>query len=119
MTPLSLESRELPSGSLVTVAGEIDATNADRFESMVEHTRRPGMGVLLDLHGLTFMDSCGLKALLRLNAAGGLHLVAVQDVPARLLEITGAWQAVTVHTDLQQAIAAVQAIDAAPSAEPA
>ncbi|TMR33975.1 STAS domain-containing protein [Nonomuraea zeae] len=119
MTPLSLERRPLTGARLITVTGELDASNADWFTSQIEHGVQPRVPTILDLRGLTFMDSSGLRVLLRLNAATPLHLVAVHDVPARLLQITGVWQAMTVHDQVEQAIAAAQAIDDASSAEPA
>ncbi|MGW0801599.1 STAS domain-containing protein [Nonomuraea sp. NPDC002799] len=118
MSSLSLDSRGLAAGVLVILSGEIDFTNADQLETYAEAVRLPGEPLMLDLGGLTFMDSKGLNVLLRLNAAaraegGGLHLVAVHDVPARLLEITGVWDALATHTNLEQALAVVLSGDPA------
>ncbi|MFC4116148.1 STAS domain-containing protein [Nonomuraea zeae] len=112
MSPLSVDERRLVTGVLVTVAGEADSTNADWLESSVESARRPGEPLVLDLSGLTFMDSSGLQVLLRLNAAtrvqgGVLHLAAVQDLPARVLQISGVWDALNIHTGVEEAVAVV------------
>ncbi|MGW6503947.1 STAS domain-containing protein [Nonomuraea angiospora] len=112
MSPLSLSSRDLPGGVLITVTGEIDATNAHELESYAESHRRPGPGMVLDLGGLTFLDSRGLHALLRLHAAVGeqgglLRVAAVQGRPARLLQITGVWSVLAIHSDAQQAAVAM------------
>ncbi|GAA4916532.1 anti-anti-sigma factor [Nonomuraea thailandensis] len=112
MSPLSLSCRDVPGGALITVTGELDSTNADQLESYAERHRLPGPGLVLDLTGLTFMDSRGLHVLLRLNAAvrgqgGLLRLAAVHDVPARVLQITGVWLALHIHPDAQHAAAAM------------
>ncbi|MGW0803392.1 STAS domain-containing protein [Nonomuraea sp. NPDC002799] len=117
---MSLECRWLAGGVLITVSGEVDHTNADRLESYAGRVRQPGRPLLLDLGRLTFMDSKGLYVLLRLNAAtreqgGGLHLVAVHDVPAHLLAITGVWDALTTHDSLAQALATLAGTPSTPA----
>jgi anti-anti-sigma factor len=112
MSPLSVDERRLATGVLVTVTGEADSTNADWLESSIERAQRQGESLVLDLSGLTFMDSSGLAVLLRLNAAaraqgGGLHLAAVQDLPARVLQISGVWDALNIHPSVDEAVAVV------------
>ncbi|PRX52930.1 anti-sigma B factor antagonist [Nonomuraea fuscirosea] len=111
-TALSVTCHPSPVGVLVTVAGEIDATNADRLESAIAGALRPGRPLILDLHGVTFMDSSGLHVLLRVRAevlagAGSLHLVSVQERPARLLRITGVWDTLDIHDSVAEAVAAL------------
>ncbi|GAA2211431.1 STAS domain-containing protein [Nonomuraea monospora] len=118
MSSLKLSCRELPGGVLIAVAGELDSTNADDLESYAERRRVPGPGMVLDLTGLTFMDSRGLHVLLRLNAAvreqgGLLRLAGVQDVPARVLQITGVWLALHIHPDARHAATAMREHEAA------
>ncbi|MFF4623185.1 STAS domain-containing protein [Nonomuraea jabiensis] len=117
MSHLSLSCRDLPGGVLITVTGELDATNAHELESYAESHRRPGPGMVLDLGGLIFLDSRGLHVLLRLQSAvggqGGLLRVAgVQGRPARILQITGVWSVLTIYPDAQQAAVAMCAHDA-------
>ncbi|MFI7696730.1 STAS domain-containing protein [Nonomuraea sp. NPDC049655] len=114
MTPLSLNCRDLPGGVLVTVIGELDASNSTRLGSFTERHLRPGAGMVLDLGELSFMDSRGLHMLLRLNAAvldhgGVLRLAGVQELPARVLQVTGVWSSLTVHADVGDAVAAMGA----------
>ncbi|MEV4362763.1 STAS domain-containing protein [Nonomuraea sp. NPDC049625] len=117
MSPLSLSCRDLPGGVLITVTGELDATNAHELESYAESQRRPGSGMVLDLGGLTFLDSRGLHVLLRLHAAVGeqgglLRVAAAQGRPARILQITGVWSLLTIYADAQQAAVAMCGHDA-------
>jgi anti-anti-sigma factor len=113
MTPLSLTHQNVAGGVLVTVTGEVDATNADRLEAYLSEVRAPGQNVILDLSGLTFMDSRGLHVLLRLHGAvrtqqARLSLAAVHDWPARLLQITGIWDALDIHPGVEEAIQAAE-----------
>ncbi|MEV0351814.1 STAS domain-containing protein [Nonomuraea sp. NPDC050680] len=109
MPPLSLYSQRLIIGVLITVTGEVDTINAAQLETYVRGQLRPGEPLLLDLDGLTFLDSMGLHLLLRLNATlseqgAALHLAAVRGAPARILEITGLSSALNIHTTAGQAI---------------
>ncbi|MEQ4722177.1 STAS domain-containing protein [Nonomuraea sp. B19D2] len=109
MTPLKLECRQLITGVLITIAGEIDCSNAGRLESYTTQRHLPRQPVVLDLSGLTFMDSSGLHALLRLDAAArppGLYLAAVHAMPARVLQITRVWDALNVHPTVEEAVEA-------------
>jgi anti-anti-sigma factor len=110
MSPLSLDSQRLIVGVLIIVAGEVDHTNADQLESYTSEQMLPGEVVVLDMGGLTFMDSMGLHALLRLNAGlrekgASLYLADVGDVTARVLQITGVWWALNIHSSVENAIA--------------
>lgn len=110
-TPLSLMSVSLLQGTLITVSGELDATNVAMLERYVaEHHPDPGRPLVLDLGGLSFLDSSGLGLLIHLRGQGGtrgsLHLAALQSRPAHLMEITGALRHFDVHPTLEQALQA-------------
>ncbi|GAA4966967.1 anti-anti-sigma factor [Nonomuraea thailandensis] len=97
---------------VISVAGELDATNADHLESSIGRMRHPGRPLVLDLGGLTFMDSTGLHVLLRVHRevrqdGGSFHLAAVRDLPARLLQITEVWDALDIHPSTDAAITAL------------
>ncbi len=75
------------------VEGELDITNADGFADMVEKELRRGRRVFLDLSQLQFMDSSGIRALIRMSKAGqelGAPPVVLHSLSApvrQLLEI--------------------------------
>jgi anti-sigma B factor antagonist len=77
----------------VAVAGEVDLTNASDLESVVfEHATRTG--VVLDLADVTFLDSSGLRILIRLRGrihTGGrrFRLGRVSAAVSRLLDVSG------------------------------
>jgi anti-anti-sigma factor len=97
---------------VVGVAGELDTSNYAQLEAYLSQARlRPADQVVLDLTGLTFMDSNGLRLLLAfhqecLQLGGELRLAALQPVPARLLHITGVEMHVALHASVEQAVAA-------------
>ncbi|MEV0381497.1 STAS domain-containing protein [Nonomuraea sp. NPDC050643] len=122
---MKLTSRHLPGVTLITLSGEVDAATSGYLETYVDRVRRDlHEHLIIDVSRLTFLDSSGLAVLLAaatLARAHGaaLHLAGLQTRVARLLEITGAWRAVTVYDHVEQAIAAVRALDRAEPTEPA
>jgi anti-sigma B factor antagonist len=88
---LLLETTRIGSHDVIVAAGEIDLASAPRVESAIEQFA--GQEVVLDLRGVEFMDSAGLKVLLnqrsRLEDSGGaLRLVVGEGAVMRLLELT-------------------------------
>ena len=96
---------------MVTLAGEIDATNSEELHLVLESAVRDHPRLMLvELSGLSFMDSTGLRMLLRANRdldrqGGVLALVAPQGSVARVLQLTRADQLVPVYDSLADAIA--------------
>jgi anti-sigma B factor antagonist len=79
---------------IVRVNGELDIATAGDLERAVLRPREPGEEVVLDLAGLRFMDSTGLRVLLRARseAKAGRWDLYVRNVPAniqRLFSISG------------------------------
>ena len=52
------------------VEGELDLSNADELADVVEGELKGGRRVFLDLSELRFMDSSGLRALIRMSKLG-------------------------------------------------
>jgi anti-sigma B factor antagonist len=83
-------------GGIITLrpAGELDIATAPRLERVLLHERGPGDRVVLDLADLQFIDSTGLRVIVRAVEAsrtGGWELTLRQGPPAvrRVFEITG------------------------------
>ena len=110
-----------PGVTVISVAGEVDVANAAELDAHLAWAgRRPGVHLVLDLGGLRFLDSCGLRVLLGADAiaagrGGGLHLAAACGEPARLMQITEAASVLSVHETVQQALAAIAPEDFMPS----
>ncbi|MEV5885671.1 STAS domain-containing protein [Streptomyces sp. NPDC052020] len=108
---LLVEVREEGPSAVVTPAGELDHHTADLLREPLEDCLTKGFNrLVVDCSRLEFCDSTGLNVLLgaRLKAeaaGGGVHLVGMQPVVARVFEITGADAVFTVHDTLEAALA--------------
>lgn len=97
--------------TVVGLVGEVDATNSDELRSLLDSVvRERPLLLLVDLSGLGFMDSTGLRMLLRssrvLDEQGGvLALVAPQASVARVLQLTRADQLLPVYDSVADAVA--------------
>jgi anti-sigma B factor antagonist len=97
---------EGPARALVTVSGEIDLETAPQLgDHALAALTDVSVHLVLDLRGVTFMDSTGLKVLLatarRADLAGGsLVLVAPTRPVQRILTLTGLDTTFTVADDL-------------------
>ena len=56
-----------PSGTVITVDGELDAANADQLAAYAQRSLSRSSRVILDLRGLEFIGTAGFSALLRIN----------------------------------------------------
>jgi anti-sigma B factor antagonist len=77
-----------------TIAGEVDASTAVRLaEAFEQRPAGAGDAVVLDVGGVTFLDSSGLRVLLdlkqRLGDDGEVTLRGASRSVQRLLELTG------------------------------
>ena len=74
------------------VEGELDLSDEDGLVADVETLLHDDDGsVLLDLAGVEFIDSSGVRAILRLHLdhGGRVRLVALSDAVSRVLRIAG------------------------------
>ncbi len=94
MTPLELKSERRGDRLLVALAGELDIVNAPRLEAELETLEAGSPGTLiLDLRGLAFIDSTGLRALMAAHErarSAGRRMVVVRGAKAvdRVLSVT-------------------------------
>jgi len=78
----------------VEVSGELDLASAEDFATQVGESAGDANVVVLDLSGVTFMDSTGLAALIKIrnrltDRGGDLRLAAASRAVERVLELTG------------------------------
>ena len=103
---LQLSTRLVGDRAVVTVAGEVDLETASQLgEHALDALRDVCPHLLLDLTGVTFMDSTGLKVLLsiqrRADLAGGSFAIAGAARPVRkILTLTGLDQTFTLYDSL-------------------
>ena len=103
---LELSTRPLDARALVTVAGEIDLETASQLgDHALAALREVSPHLVLDLSGVTFMDSTGLKVLLSVQhradlAHGSLGVVGTTRPVRRILELTGLDSAFALYDTL-------------------
>ncbi|HEX5254843.1 MAG TPA: STAS domain-containing protein [Mycobacterium sp.] len=80
-----------PTGTLITVDGELDAANTDQLVAYVQQSTSRSRRVILDLRGLKFIGTAGFSALHRINVecSGGQVSWAMAPSPevTRLLRV--------------------------------
>ncbi|MCK8678241.1 STAS domain-containing protein [Streptomyces lichenis] len=92
---------------VITAAGALDYGTSGALLEQAATATSTHRSLALDLSGITFCDSSGLNALLRLNRHTGadgtaLTLVAVPDQLRRLLRITGTDTVLTLRDNLTE-----------------
>jgi anti-sigma B factor antagonist len=126
MSALGFEVRTAavtPSTYVVSVTGEVDSFTAPALEQELEWVLGDGASnAVVDLAGVGFIDSTGLRVLLkalpRFEQRGGrLVLVSDDRRVLRTLEITGLDRKFVLEPRLSEAIAQVVRGDSVPSAD--
>ncbi|MEO3787629.1 STAS domain-containing protein [Actinocorallia sp. B10E7] len=122
-TALAVASGGLGSYALVSLRGEIDASNSgwlgDRLSSAIDAA---ACGVAVDLAGVGFCDASGIGVLIgalkRCRARGiGWEMAGAHDRVARVFHLTGVDRVLSLHPDLDGLSAALTA-QAGPAPEP-
>ncbi len=115
MTDMFSVSSELQDDScgVVVLAGEVDIYTAPRFkESMLDLLDGGAQTLVIDLSGVTFIDSTALGVLIgglrRVNDAGGaMALVVTTPAVERVLTITGLDRVFTIRDTRAAAVEAL------------
>ena len=109
---LVLSTAKVDDLAVVSVGGEVDLDTASQLgDHALEAVRDVSPHVVLDLTGVTFMDSTGLKVLLsvqrRAELAGGSFGVAGPSRSVRkILALTGLDQTFAIYDTADEAVAA-------------
>jgi anti-sigma B factor antagonist len=79
---------------LIRASGELDRSTADRLSSALDAARADGVTALLDLSAVSFIDSAGLRVLLRSARAVDAHdwawfIVRASSAVRRVFELSG------------------------------
>lgn len=83
-----------PERVLVTVRGDVDLTTADEFSRQLEAAGQEGRDVVVDLAGVTFLDSTGVRTLVNAYRSARrrgffVSIRGARDWVARMLNVTG------------------------------
>ena len=78
---------------VISLSGDLDAHTAPRLDEAITEVMRSGADpIVLQMAGVGFVDSSGLRSMIRARNEGGDRSVVIQSPSAatiRLLEITG------------------------------
>jgi anti-anti-sigma factor len=90
----SMEAESVGTRCIVRVTGELDLGAAGELEALIRDRIQRHRKIVLDLDGLSFIDSTGIRTVLAMHqecAADGRQLLAVGGGPevTRILEICG------------------------------
>ena len=96
MSPLPLfrvTLEPLEETCFIRASGELDRSTADRLSSALDAARADGVTALLDLAAVSFIDSTGLRVLLRSAHAADAHdwawfIVGASSAVWRLVELS-------------------------------
>jgi anti-sigma B factor antagonist len=124
MEGLTITTRAAGRCLIVTLRGELDVTNAAMAEQAVSEASVDSYAHLLfDLSELAFMDSTGIRVLIRARRRAGeqdatVALTGLTRSVSRIVDITGLDRAFAIYGSLEEALAARHAEHAA-APEPA
>jgi anti-sigma B factor antagonist len=107
------EMEELAGWAVVRAGGEIDTQTVHEFHETVTRATSRASRVVLDLAGVTFVDSSGLGALIvarnsARESGGSLSLVSPPPVVRRLLGSTRLHDVFDIYDTLDEATNAFQ-----------
>lgn len=115
LPPLDVTVAHTAYGALVAIAGEVDVATVPRVSAALEAEPAASAGaIVVDLAGVTFIDSTGLGALVKLEhalaARAGRLAIACPEGPARLLfDVTGLAEQLSVCATRAEAEASITA----------
>src|SRR5829696_3199665 len=111
---LAVHQSDIDGIRLLEVFGELDLATAPRLCALLDAARGQRVRrLVIDLTGVDFCDSTGLRAVLgastELRLAGGRLAVAVlpNGGVARLFDVTGIREALPTHDTQQEALASL------------
>jgi anti-anti-sigma factor len=98
---MSLEIACGADSTTVVVVGDVDMASTDLFEEAMDRLGSELRKLVVDLGGVTFIDSTGLSMLVRLHRAcvangGSLVVVAPSEPARRLFEISKVDEVLTI-----------------------
>lgn len=85
MSELTLEAKDLAPCTLITATGRIDSTTAGEFDAKLKEYKK----IALNLAGVTYMSSAGLRALVSAKKNGEIRIIAPSSRVSEVLDLAG------------------------------
>lgn len=109
MESLTFRREERPEGFVLFLSGEVNHATAPALWSSLNAIFEDGLNVIVDLGGVTQIDSVGMKILLdiqKLFLERGQSLILAQPAAAvrEVMEAAGPGPAIAVHPSLEAAL---------------
>jgi stage II sporulation protein AA (anti-sigma F factor antagonist) len=96
---------------ICTVKGELDHHTAEEFRNFMDRNlaNNPVKHLMLDLSGLSFMDSSGIGALIgrykKVSSTGGKVVVVNENKQvSRVFKVSGIYEIISSYGSIRQAI---------------
>ncbi len=112
---MSLEKKYHRDTLVIKIAGEFDMVTAEEFRRLVdpELDRRQIRNLVINLGGVSFIDSSGLGVIIgrykKLSQSGGKLWIAAARPPVRkILELSGLQKIIQFYESEKQALEAVR-----------
>lgn len=115
---LTLDTEPVDDLAVIRVVGILDATTRQRFtDCLADAAERYPAGMVLDMQGVTFMDSRALGLIVHhwqqcTTAGGHFALVGVRYQHSKVMWVTGLAQRLPLYDTLEEARAAFAAGEA-------
>lgn len=108
---LRVHHRAVPGAVVVAVVGDVDMNTVPELEEQLAESTRSDVPLVLDLAGVTFLDSTGLGALVRCHRRGqrdgtGFRVVVASRTVSRPLALTSLDAVLDVYPTLAAALEA-------------
>lgn len=96
-------SLSTPDIHVIVATGEVDLSSSHLITESLPEPRVAE--IVLDLTGVTYLDSSGLRILIQCAARSRLQLVApTRGIPFEVLKLSGIFELVSVHDTLTDAL---------------
>jgi anti-sigma B factor antagonist len=110
---MDIEFETIDGATVATLFGELDSRTAPIVQEKLLALLRPEGRVLLDMHGVTYISSAGLRALLvlyRQMAAnnGQVALCGLIESIKDVMTVTGFLEFFSVYDSIPEGVAALQ-----------
>ncbi len=102
---MNLSSSTTQGWQVIHVVGQVDSKTVTSLRDYIDAELKEGLPVALDLTGVPFMSSAGLRTLLTLHRRTqemgvALALVGISTDIADTMKVTGFYDYFTIYTDL-------------------
>lgn len=111
---IELDEATVGDRTVLSVGGEVDVYSAPAFRDKISDLLEADPMLVIDLGGLSFIDSTGLGVLVAgrnksLERGGVIAFVCTQDRVLKLLRITGLDSVFDIHATVDEAVAGLRA----------